>query len=47
MWTNGLLNVLGFYLQKVVDILKNNPQDVDIMDQTDPFVCDCKKEWLG
>ena len=22
-------------------------QDVDFMDQTDPFVCDCKKEWLG
>ena len=21
--------------------------DVDFMDQTDPFVCDCKKEWLG
>ena len=21
-WTNGLLNVLGFYLQQVVDILK-------------------------
>ena len=20
---------------------------VDFMDQTDPFVCDCKKEWLG
>ena len=23
------------------------PHDVDFMDQTDPFVCDCKKEWLG
>ena len=22
-------------------------QDVDFMDQTYPFVCDCKKEWLG
>ena len=22
-------------------------QDVDFVDQTDPFVCDCKKEWLG
>ena len=22
-------------------------EDVDFMDQTDPFVCDCKKEWLG
>ena len=22
-------------------------QDVDFTDQTDPFVCDCKKEWLG
>ena len=22
-------------------------QDVDFMDQTDPFVCDCEKEWLG
>ena len=22
-------------------------QDVDFMDQTDPFVCDYKKEWLG
>ena len=22
-------------------------QDVDLMDQTNPFVCDCKKEWLG
>ena len=22
-------------------------QDVDFMDQIDPFVCDCKKEWLG
>ena len=22
-------------------------QDVDFMDQTDPFVYDCKKEWLG
>ena len=22
-------------------------QDVDFMDQTDPFVCDCKLEWLG
>ena len=22
-------------------------QDVDFMDQTNPFVCDCKKEWLG
>ena len=22
-------------------------QDVDFMDQTDPFVCDCKKGWLG
>ena len=22
-------------------------QDVDFMDQTDPFVCDRKKEWLG
>ena len=22
-------------------------QDVDFMDQTDPFVCDCKTEWLG
>ena len=22
-------------------------QDVDFMDQTDPFVCDCKKDWLG
>ena len=22
-------------------------QDVDFMDQTDPFVCDCKNEWLG
>ena len=22
-------------------------QDIDFMDQTDPFVCDCKKEWLG
>ena len=21
--------------------------DVDFMDHTDPFVCDCKKEWLG
>ena len=21
--------------------------DLDFMDQTDPFVCDCKKEWLG
>ena len=21
--------------------------DVDFKDQTDPFVCDCKKEWLG
>ena len=22
-------------------------QDVDFMDQTDPFVCDCQKQWLG
>ena len=22
-------------------------QDVEFMHQTDPFVCDCKKEWLG
>ena len=22
-------------------------QDVDFMHQIDPFVCDCKKEWLG
>ena len=22
-------------------------QDVDFMDQIDPFVCDCKKEWSG
>ena len=22
-------------------------QDVDFMDWTDPFVCACKKEWLG
>ena len=22
-------------------------QDVDFMDQTDPFNCDCKKDWLG
>ena len=22
-------------------------QDVDFMYQTDPFVCGCKKEWLG
>ena len=22
-------------------------QDVDFMDRTDPFVCDCEKEWLG
>ena len=22
-------------------------QDVDFMDQADPFVCDCEKEWLG
>ena len=22
-------------------------QDVDFMEQTDPFVCDFKKEWLG
>ena len=22
-------------------------QDVDFMDQTDPFVYDCEKEWLG
>ena len=22
-------------------------QDVDFMDKTDPFVCDCEKEWLG
>ena len=22
-------------------------RDVDFMDQTDPFVCDYKKEWLG
>ena len=22
-------------------------QDVAFMDQTDPFVCDCEKEWLG
>ena len=22
-------------------------QDVDSMDQTDPFVCDCEREWLG
>ena len=22
-------------------------QDVDFMDQTDPFVCDCEKEWFG
>ena len=22
-------------------------QDVDFMDQTDPFVCDYKKEWLS
>ena len=21
--------------------------DNDFMDQTNPFVCDCKKEWLG
>ena len=21
--------------------------DVDFMDQTDPFVCDCEKKWLG
>ena len=21
-------------------------RDVDFMDQTDPFVCDCEKEWL-
>ena len=21
--------------------------DIDFMDQTNPFVCDCKKEWLG
>ena len=21
--------------------------DLDFMDQTDPFVCDCEKEWLG
>ena len=21
--------------------------DVDFMDQTDPFVCDCQKQWLG
>ena len=47
-WTNGLLNVLGFYLQQVVVILKYLfAQDVDFRDQTDPFVCDCEKEWLG
>ena len=22
-------------------------RDADFMGQTDPFVCDCKKEWLG
>ena len=22
-------------------------QDVDFMDQIDPFVCDCQKLWLG
>ena len=22
-------------------------QAVDFMDHSDPFVCDCKKEWLG
>ena len=22
-------------------------EDIDFMDRTDPFVCDCKKEWLG
>ena len=22
-------------------------QDVDFIYRTDPFVCDCKKEWLG
>ena len=27
--------------------IKTFAQDVDFMDQTDPFVCDCKKEWLG
>jgi hypothetical protein len=21
--------------------------DFDFMDQTDPFVCDCQKQWLG
>ena len=35
-WTNGLLNVLSFYLQQVVVILKYIffAQDVDFMDQT-------------
>ena len=47
-WTNGLLNVLSFYLQQLVVIIQYFfAQDVDFMDQTDPFVCDCKKEWLG
>ena len=27
--------------------IKKFAHDVDFMDQTDPFVCDCKKEWLG
>ena len=22
-------------------------RDFDFVDQTDPFVCDCEKEWLG
>ena len=46
-WTNGLLTMLGFYLQQVVVILIFFAQDVHFMDQTDPFVCDCEKEWLG
>ena len=41
-WTNGFLNVLRFYLQQVV-VIVDFAQDVDFMDQTDPFVCDCKK----
>ena len=41
--------MLDFYLQQLVVILQKIffAQDVDFMDQTDPFVCDCKKEWLG
>mgnify|MGYP005837898915 CR=1 FL=1 len=27
--------------------VKKFTRDVDFMDQTDPFVCDCQKQWLG